>query len=107
MRSKKALLLVTAALSALLMACSSTKPVTHTVDITGFKFVPAELTVNVGDTVEFTNHDMMPHNAVSEGHFNSGKLETGANGKFVVNAKGTFDYICTYHPNMKGRITVQ
>ncbi len=89
-------------------ACSSKPaPQTHTILIDGFKFQPALLTVNVGDNVVFTNQDMVPHNAVDEGKFNSGKLEQGKSWTYLAKDKGTFDYICTYHPNMKGHIVVQ
>lgn len=93
------------------IACSSHslkhEPQIHTVFIQGFKFQPADLTVNVGDTVEFTNQDMVPHNAVSQGKFDSGKLEQGKSWKYTATEKGTFDYLCTFHPNMKGKLVVQ
>jgi plastocyanin len=50
---------------------------------------------------------MMPHNAVSEGKFHSDKIEQGKSWKYVATEKGTFDYICTYHPNMKGHLVVR
>src|SRR5437763_1486668 len=83
---------------------------THTVVISGFKFQPAEMTVRAGDTVEWKNMDSMPHNAVaSDKSFDSGKLKTGMTGKIVADekTKGTHDYICTYHPNMKAKLIVQ
>jgi plastocyanin len=88
-------------------ASSAHVPGEHQVTIQQFKFEPQELTVNVGDTVVFTNQDAMPHNAVSAGKFDSGKIAHGATGKVVAKEKGTFDYICTFHPNMKGRLIVQ
>jgi plastocyanin len=75
--------------------------------IQGFKFQPADLTVKVGDSVQFTNSDIVPHNAVSAGKFDSGKLQKGQSWKYVAKEKGTFDYLCTLHPNMKGRITIR
>jgi plastocyanin len=83
---------------------------THEVLISGFKFQPADLTVNVGDTVEWKNMDAMPHNAVAKDKtFDSGKLSTGMTGKYVAQAKdkGTHEYTCTFHPNMKGKLIVQ
>src|SRR5438270_4495344 len=56
-------------------------PTAPAVLIQGFKFQPADLTVNVGDSVEFTNSDIVPHNAVSAGKFESGKLHTGQSWK--------------------------
>src|SRR4051812_22271837 len=76
----------------------------HTITISGFKYQPAELTIKVGDTVVWKNLDSMPHNAVAnDKSFDFGKLKTGETGKFTAdaNSKGTHDYICTYHPNMK------
>lgn len=79
----------------------------HQVTIQGFKFQPQELTVSSGETVVFTNKDTMPHNAVAANKFDSGKIFGGTSGKIVAKEKGTFDYICTYHPNMKGRLIVR
>jgi plastocyanin len=91
-------------------AAKSNGPVTHEILISGFKFQPDTLAVNVGDIVEWKNMDSMPHNAVANDKaFDSGKLKTGMAGKFVVTAndKGTHDYTCTFHPNMKAKLIVQ
>jgi plastocyanin len=110
MRRSVAIILISIA-AMLPIACSShpskPAPQERKVLIQDFKFQPADLTVNVGDTVEFTNADMMPHNAVAQDKFTSGKLEQGKSWKYVAAEKGTFDYICTYHPNMKGHLVVQ
>jgi plastocyanin len=110
MRRSIALLLLSG-VAMLAIACSSKPaklaPQEHKVLIQDFKFQPADLKVNVGDTVVFTNADMMPHNAVSEGKFHSDKIEQGKSWKYVATEKGTFDYICTYHPNMKGHLVVR
>lgn len=93
-------------------ACSS-KPAgpapgrTEKVVMQGFKFQPQSVTIAVGDRVEFNNADMVPHNAVSSGNFDSGKLLPGESWTFVAKQKGDFEYICTLHPNMKGRVSVQ
>ena len=81
----------------------------HTIMITGYKFQPAELTVKVGDTVEWKNMDSVPHNAVANDRaFDSGKLKVGMTGKFVAadKDKGTHEYSCTFHPNMKAKLIV-
>ena len=107
--------LVIALLAVALMffvACSS-KPAgpaparTEKVVMQGFKFQPPNVTISVGDKVEFSNADMVPHNAVSSGNFDSGKLQPGESWTFVAKQKGDFAYICTLHPNMKGHISVQ
>lgn len=83
---------------------------TVTVVIRGFKFDPATVTVNEGDTVEWENNDIVPHTAtedVSKPAFDSGTISTGAAWRYVARHKGTYNYICTLHPNMEGKLIVQ
>src|SRR4051794_32206647 len=94
MNMRRSIAIILISIAALLpIACSSHSskpaPQTHKVLIQDFKFQPADLTVNVGDTVEFTNADMMPHNAVSESRFASGKLEQGKSWTYTASDKGT------------------
>ena len=83
-----------------------------TVVIRGFKFEPATVTVNVGDTVEWKNDDIVPHTATADGEaqkptFDSGTIQTGAKWRYLARNKGTYNYTCTLHPNMKGELIVQ
>jgi len=83
-----------------------------TVLIRDFKFEPATVTVHEGDTVEWKNEDSVPHTATeaAEGKkpaFDSGYLQTGAAWRYVAQKKGTYNYICTLHPNMQGTLIVQ
>jgi len=85
---------------------------TVTVTIRAFKFEPATVTVNAGDTVEWKNEDIVPHTATADGSpekpaFDSGTIKTGATWRYVAPEKGTYNYICTLHPNMKGELIVQ
>ena len=84
-------------------------PETQTIVIRGLKFQPAVMTVNVGDTVEWKNEDIVPHNAVSTEakEFNSSTLAVGNSWKYQAAKKGTFFYTCTLHPNMKAKLVVQ
>ena len=89
---------------------ASAQPKTVTVVIRGFKFEPATVTVNPGDTVEWKNNDIVPHTAtedVSKPSFNSGTIEVGAAWRYIARNKGTYDYTCTFHPNMEGKLIVQ
>ena len=83
-----------------------------TVEIRAFKFEPATLTVNVGDTVEWKNDDIVPHTATADGEaqkptFDSGTIQTGATWRYLARNKGKYNYTCTLHPNMKGELIVQ
>ena len=89
---------------------ASAQPKTVTVVIRGFKFEPATVTVNQGDTVEWKNDDAVPHTAtedVSKPRFDSGPIEMGAAWRYIARNKGTYEYTCTFHPNMEGKLIVQ
>jgi LPXTG-motif cell wall-anchored protein len=78
------------------------------VTISDFQFAPASLTVNVGDTVTWTNNGPTPHSATSSsGVFDTGIMDAGQSGSHTFTEAGTFAYICTPHPNMHGTIVVQ
>lgn len=83
-------------------------PQTHTVQMHNFAFEPAELTVNVGDAVEWKNADMVSHTVTAaDGSFDSGKIAPGGSWKLVAKKRGTHAYKCLPHPNMHGTITVK
>src|SRR5918994_4917716 len=79
---------------------------THAVDIVDFAFSPAILTISAGDTVTWTNRDAVAHTATGDG-FDSGDLAQGGSYSVTFAAPGTYDYLCTPHPTMTGRIVVQ
>jgi plastocyanin len=89
---------------------ASTTPVEKSsiVNISGNKFDPAELAVDVGTTVTWSNNDSVTHTITgANGIFNSGDLKSGQNFGYTFNEPGTFDYTCTIHPGMKGTVTVK
>lgn len=78
---------------------------THRVEIVAMRYEPAVLEVAVGDTIHWTNADLVPHTATSrEGTFDSGDLPPGSFWTVVITHDGVLDYSCLYHPVMKGRI---
>jgi plastocyanin len=83
-------------------------PVSGTqVNIDGFAFVPATLTVSTGTTVTWTNRDEEPHTvAASDGSFHSPGMGTGATYTHTFGTAGTFDYVCSIHPMMHGTVVV-
>ena len=74
--------------------------------VDNFEYQPASLTVSVGDTVEWDNKDGVDHSATSQTGGFDVALPAGKSGTFVAKTPGTFDYICTLHPNMKATLTV-
>ncbi len=76
------------------------------VTIKDFAFAPAALTVPVGTTVTWTNNDGSNH-FVSFSDQKSPRLKQGAIYTRTFSAPGTYDYACTLHPTMTGKIIVQ
>ncbi|MEH1825204.1 MAG: cupredoxin family copper-binding protein [Nostoc sp.] len=78
-----------------------------TVKIRNFKFEPANLVIAVGKTVQFINVDEEPHTATAtDGTFNSKALDTNQTWNYTATKPGTYPYICSVHPFMKGTLTV-
>lgn len=100
------LLLVGAAVARPARAPIGTAP-THVVEIRNFAFVPAHMEVARGDTVIWINRDAAPHTATdSLARWDSGELRAGDRWTWVASEAGRFSYDCTYHPSMRGTITV-
>ena len=81
----------------------------HTVSMEGMAFKPARLTVAVGDTVVWTNKDIVPHTAAAPGPqgWDTGELSQGQSGQYVPTRKGEVKYGCGLHPAMEGTLVVQ
>jgi plastocyanin len=81
----------------------------ETIVIRQLKYLPERLVVNVGQTVEWKNADIVPHTAtgVNAKTFDSGVIATGKSWRFTAKKKGTYDYFCTLHPNMKATLVVR
>jgi amicyanin len=90
-------------------AAAAAAPSTKSVEAMGYKFSPASLTISVGDTVTWTNHDTAPHNiVVTDGpeKFTSPTLQTGQTFSHTFTKAGTYSYYCSIHPDMKATVTV-
>lgn len=73
-----------------------------------FKFAPSVLTVRVGTTVTWTNHDEETHTITSAtGAFASAGLghEEGFSQTFT--RAGRYEYFCALHPHMRATVIVQ
>ncbi len=84
------------------------QPQTISVSVSEYSFSPRHLTVNVGDTVVWTNHGSQ-HHTVTSGLFDSGDMRPGATSRFTFISAGFVAYECTYHVvsnNMTGDVTV-
>src|SRR3954454_11905784 len=77
------------------------------IDIKGFAFNPTDITVKKGAKITWTNSDSVAHNVVAgDGTFKSSTLNQGDTFSWTATKAGQWDYVCTFHPNMKAHITV-
>ena len=77
-----------------------------TVAISNFAFGPAAATIKKGTEVTWTNEDAVAHDVTSQG-FKSEVLKKGDTFSFTFSEPGEYDYYCSIHPSMKGKITVE
>ena len=79
------------------------------VAIDNFSFSPITLTLSVGGTVTWTNHDNVPHVVSSaDNQFKkSPLLKTGQSFSHTFATTGTYSYFCSIHPRMTGKIIVK
>jgi plastocyanin len=97
----------TAVLALALLTAAAPKPAL-VIHLSNFSFKPASATVKVGDTVQFVNDDPYPHTVTAQDRsFDSGNLDQHASWSYTFTKAGTYTLACTYHPNMKGMLTVR
>ena len=79
------------------------------VRIANFAFAPANIIVDVGTTVTWTNDDSVPHTVTSDDgdELNSELLNPGDTFSHTFDEPGAYSYHCTPHPNMLGLVTVR
>ena len=82
---------------------------TVSVDIQGYKYIPAEVTIRVGDTVKWTNREKRTSHSVlfpAENGLESERLFPDESWERRFTKAGRYDYTCTPHPEMKGVVIV-
>jgi LPXTG-motif cell wall-anchored protein len=80
----------------------------QSVTIRDYAFSPRTVTVQPGDTVTWTNRDGVRHSATAEdGSFDTGLLGSGESGEHTFREAGSYQYVCTPHPNMQGTVVVE
>ena len=79
------------------------------VSMKDIKFDPETLKVKAGQTVTWTNDDSVGHDVTGD-DFKSGDpggLQSGDTFQHTFKKAGTFDYVCSVHPGMKGSVQVK
>jgi plastocyanin len=78
------------------------------IEIDNFKFGMASLQVTVETTVTWTNRDDVPHTVTSSKKvFKSPPLDTGETFSYTFKEAGSFEYYCSLHPHMTGKVVVK
>ncbi len=73
------------------------------VSVLDYKFDPATVTVNAGDTVVWTNNGAVAHTVTaSDGSWDSGNLSPGQSFSHTFNSAGTVAYYCAFHGSASG-----
>jgi plastocyanin len=95
-----------AALAAVTLGAAAPAP--SVIRIDNFTFGPADTTVPVGATVTWVNGDDIPHTVVAtDKSFKSKVLDTDEKFSFTFTRAGTYEYFCSIHPHMTGKVIVR
>ncbi|MHB8233113.1 MAG: plastocyanin/azurin family copper-binding protein [Solirubrobacteraceae bacterium] len=95
------------ALTAGLCAPTPSGAAEETVSIVNSHYQPTPITVSLGDTVTWINEGFLLHTVTAtNGEFASGRLHGGQRFSVRFDKPGTFDYVCTIHPRMSGKVIV-
>jgi len=82
---------------------------TDTIRIANFLYEPDPVTVKAGQKIAIANSDDAPHTLTEEGRspsFDSNTIKGKQNGSVTFSKPGTYKYFCSFHPTMKGTVTV-
>jgi plastocyanin len=105
----KAGLALVAASGALASGCGgdeSPSPRSDVVEVRDFEFAPAGYNAKAGEKVTWENTGEQIHNVKGRGFF-SRAIDAGESYSFTFREKGSYDYVCTLHPQMKGTVVVE
>jgi plastocyanin len=70
-------------------------------------YKPAKVIVPVGSKVKWVNRGQLQHSATQiGGGFDTGLLAPGGVRGVKFKRAGTYKYVCSIHPNMKGKVAV-
>jgi plastocyanin len=80
----------------------------YTITIKDFEFTPRDLVIPAGSKVTWTNKDEEPHKvAETNNAFTSQPLDTDGGFTYEFKTPGKYEYFCTVHPRMTGKIIVE
>lgn len=103
--TRATLVLAAPVLALALAGCSSGAE--HVIAIDSLKWTPAEIEIEVGDTVVWDmTSSGMPHDVVSDDGLFASELVVEGEFRYTFDEAGEFGFHCTPHPMMVGTVTV-
>ncbi|MFC4124811.1 cupredoxin domain-containing protein [Nocardia rhizosphaerae] len=85
-------------------------PTDHTISVSDMTYSPAEITIKAGETVTWKFDDRAPHNVQGIGDKAMGinsPIITKGEWSYTFTQPGTYRYLCSLHPDMRGTVTVE
>ena len=80
---------------------------THQLQISGYQFLPSNLEIKVGDTVEWINNDPTTHTITFDNGEIDQQLANGETLSHTFSTAGEYSFHCRIHSSMKGIIVVR
>ena len=78
------------------------------VSISNFAYQPANITTGRGSIIIWTNRDTVAHTVTAvDGSFDSGSIAPGDKFEQKFDRSKSYSYTCSFHPQMKGTMTIQ
>ena len=90
----------------LLPGLSSADAAVIEIKMANVAYAPAQVSAHVGDTVEWTNDDIVAHTATARNGAWDLMIEPKGKASVTLKSPGTIEYYCRLHPNMLGSIAV-
>lgn len=75
--------------------------------IESFSFMPTNIDIAVGDTIEWVNKDSVSHTVTFDDGSVDVELPIGATAQHTFTEAGSFSYLCSFHPQMQGVVVVR
>ena len=98
------------AVLAMVVACGAAVATSNTtrleITMRGNSFGPRRAEVTLGDTIVWVNRDIVRHDAMKPGVFDTGELLGGESYQWIPADTGVLQYRCTIHQRMRGEIHV-
>ena len=94
----------------LFQAPSPAAAASFSVQIENYAYAPSSITVDVGDTITWTNDDTAPHTITTSSGpqtLSSPYLSKGQSWSFTFRTPGTYSYYCAVHPYMRAQVIVR